>query len=301
MKKRLLHTAISVILSACVKEIPYNPEMNSGPVPAVHCFITPDSILTADCRLTAPFGSKDMPLKAAKFTLFSGGQKRDSTDYTGNGVHRFRSNSLKAGDSFVFSGRVSGMKPFDIRGKVPNAISIDAFDTSRMLVPGTGRAFSINMRFNDPAAFENHYRCYLYKTSFKYIYDYTGILTDSFLKSELISLFSDDPVAIQNNYNNYSSREVIFSDATFNGVNKQMVFYTSDPLLKTARERPVGVSFHLENISKSLFNFYNTRNAHIWQQQSISQLPGRITGNIPGGYGVAGAYTRDFRSVALKR
>ena len=121
------------------------------------------------------------------------------------------------------------------------------------------------------------------------------------MKKEIIALFSDDQAATDNNYNNYSSREVLLSDATFNGISKAIALYTTDPLAKTVGERPVSIEFHLENISKSLYEFYNTRNAHIWQQQSISQLPGNIIGNVPGILGVIGAYSADLRRLKLKR
>jgi len=287
-------------LSGCVKEIPYYPGNLSAPAPAVHCFITPDSIVSADCRLTAPFGSKDMPIANAYFSILKTNQAKDTTIYKGNGIHLFGSNSLNAGDTFIFKGNVNGYT-FSISEIVPGDITINTFDTTRQLIPGIGRAFSVAVRFDDDAVLENHYRCYLYKTGYKYIYDYTGKLSDSFLQKDLISLYSDDLAAVDNDYNNYSSREVLFSDATFNGVKKYMVFYTADLLLKTAAERPTGIEFHLENISKSLCNFYNTRNAHIWQQQSISQLPGKIMGNVPGAYGVVGAYTGDYRKVVLRR
>ncbi len=301
MKNHLFYIAISVVISACVKEIPYNPDMQTSPIPAVHCFVTPDSILTTDCRLTAPFGSKDMPVANAKFSLWKAGQQQDSTLYAGNGIHLFGSNTTKAGDSLIFKGNVPGIQAFEIPLVIPDHAPIKIFDTTRQLIPGIGRAFSVAAWFNDDATKDNYYRCYLYKTAYKYVYDYTGKLTDSFLKKEIIALFSDDLAAAENDFNNYTSREVIFSDATFNGVYKNMVFYTSDRLLKTAFERPTGIEFHLENISKSLFDFYNTRNAHIWQQQSISQLPGKIKGNIPGAFGVVGAYTGDYRFVAIKR
>jgi hypothetical protein len=296
----VFYTASVLILCGCIKEIPYNSDYLKTPLPAVHCFITPDSILTADCRLTAPFGSKDMPIGNAFFSIIKSNTTKDTTIYTGNGIHLFGSNSLKSGDTFVFRGYVNGYK-FDISEIIPKQVFIKNFDTIRQLIPGIGRAFSVAVRFDDDAAFENYYRCYLYKTAYRYIYDYTGKLSDSFLQKDIISLYSDDLAATDNDYNNYSSRELLFSDATFNGVNKYMVLYTSDPLLKTPAERPVSIEFHLENISKSLFNFYNTRNAHIWQQQSISQLPGKIMGNVPGAFGVVGSYTADFRSFVLKR
>lgn len=301
MRIGVLHIVTVIILSGCIKEIPYNPNSQITPLPAIHCFITPDSVLTADSRLTAPFGSKDMPLANARFEIWKSGQRKDTSLYVGNGVHRFGSNAAKAGDSLLFKGDVAGMSPYKIPMVVPGYTPIKILDTTRQLVPGIGRAFSVAIRFNDDAAKDNYYRCYLYKNTYKYQYDKLGKLIDSFLKKEIIALFSDDLAAAENDYNNYTSREVVFSDATFNGVYKYMVFYTSDLLVKTTFERPTGIEFHLENIDKSLYDFYNTRNAHIWQQQSISQLPGKIKGNVPGAYGVVGAYTEDYRRVTLKR
>jgi hypothetical protein len=298
--KNLFHIGILILLSSCVKEVSFDPDKVPS-IPAVHCFITPDSVLTADCRLTAPFGSKDMPVGNANFSIWKFGQYRDTSLYIGNGVHRFVSNSAKAGDTLVFKGGGGAIRPFEIPVLVPGYTQIKTLDTTRQLVPGIGRAFSVAIWFNDDATKDNYYRCYLYKTAYKYVYDNTGKITDSFLKKEIIALFSDDLAAAENDYNNYTSREVVFSDATFNGVFKYMVFYTSDPLVKTALERPISIEFHLENISASLYDFYNTRNAHIWQQQSISQLPGNIKGNVPGAYGVVGAYTGDYRGVSLKR
>ena len=301
MRIGVLHIVAVIILSGCIKEIPYNPNSQITPLPAIHCFITPDSVLTADSRLTAPFGSKDMPMANARFEIWKSGQQKDTSQYMGNGIHRFASNSAKAGDTLVFMGRGGAIQPFEIPVVVPGYTQIKVLDTTRQLVPGIGPAFSVAIWFNDDAAKDNYYRCYLYKTAYKYVYDNSGKITDSFLKKEIIALFSDDLAAAENDYNNYTSREVVFSDATFNGVFKYMVFYTSDLLVKTTFERPTGIEFHLENIDKSLYDFYNTRNAHIWQQQSISQLPGKIKGNVREAYGVVGAYTGDYRRVSLKR
>jgi hypothetical protein len=297
----ITHIIICFSLGACIKEIPYQTDSRYRSLPAVHCFITPDSFVTADCRLTAPFGNKDMTVADARFTIWKAGQTLDSTLYFGNGIHRFTSNILKAGDSFVFNGTISGGQPFSINCIMPKAIPIKTFDTTWNIVPGVGRAFTLLATFNDDAMADNYSRSFLYKTSYRYVYDYTGKLTDSFLKKEIIAMFSDNPAAMENNYNTYSSREVLFSDATFKGMSKLIEFYTTDPLAKTTKERPVSIEFHLENISKSLYEFYNTRNAHIWQQQSISQLPGMIKGNVPGAYGVVGAYTSDFKLIQLKR
>lgn len=242
-----------------------------------------------------------MTVADARFTIWKASQIVDSTIYTGNGIHRFSSKVLRASDSFLFRGSISGGLPFSIACSMPNAISINTIDTTRKLIPGIGRAFNVIVGFNDDAVADNFYRCILYKHSYKYVYDYTGKLTDSFLKKEIIALFSDNPAAMENNYNTYSSREVLISDGTINGMSKLIEFYTTDPLAKNTEERPLSIEFHLENISKSLFEFYNTRNAHIWQQQSISQLPGMIKGNVPGAYGVVGAYTSDFKLIQLKR
>jgi hypothetical protein len=297
----ITYIIIFISLGSCIKEIPYQTDSRYSSLPAVHCFITPDSIVSVDCRLTAPFGNKDMTVANARFSIQKATQIADSSIYIGNGIHRFSSKVLKAGDSFLFNGIITGRQPFSIACAMPGTVTIKTFDTTWKLVPGIGRAYNVLIGFNDDAVASNYYRCFLYKLSYQYVYDYTGNLTDSFLKKDIIALFSDDPAAMDNSYNNYSSRELLFSDATFNGVLKNIAFYTTDPLVRTSMERPVSIEFHLENISKSLFDFYNTRNAHIWQQQSISQLPGIIRGNIPGAYGVVGAYTSDFTFIQLKR
>lgn len=302
MRNWIIHIILTFCLVSCIKEIPYNQSSQTAPGHAVHCFITPDSIIVSDCRLTAPFGSKDVPVADAKFIIqYPSGQIMDSSLYTGNGLHIFKTNTLQSGDSFIFWGNILGQPSFKIPAVIPNAISILQIDTSRQIIPGVGRAFSVVLKFSDNPINNNFYRCFMYKKSYRYVYDYAGNLSDSFLKKEIIALFSNELPVIENDFNNYTSRELLFSDATFNGVNQNMAFYTSDPLIITRLERPVGIEFHIENIDKNLYDFYNTRNAHIWQQQSISQLPGSIIGNIPGMYGVMGGYTKDFKVVNLKR
>lgn len=301
MKHGWFYIAALLLMPGCVKEIPYAGVNNFAQTPVLHCFITPDSLIVADCRRTAPFGSKDAPEPNALFVLKHNTFGTDTASYAGNGLHTFAANPFKWEDSFVLSGSIAGGKTIAVKGVIPNAIQIVNIDTTRALIPGVGKAFAAAVRFTDNAAFDNFYRLFVYKKVIKYVYDYTGRLSDSFATKELISVYCNDLPAAENEYNSYTSREVLFTDQTFNGVKQNLLFYTTDPLLRSRKERPVALEFHLENISKSLFDFYNTRNAHIWQQQSISQLPGNIKGNIPETLGVIGAYSADVRKIELRR
>lgn len=183
MIKNLYHIGTLILLSACVKEVSFDPDTFPS-IPAIHCFITPDSILIADCRLTAPFGSKDMPVANANFSIWKSGQQIDTSLYLGSGIHKFATNSAKAGDTLIFMGRGGAIRPFEIPVVVPGYTQINTLDTTRQLVPGIGRAFSVAIRFNDNAAIDNYYRCYLYKNAYKYVFDNTGKITDSFPKKK---------------------------------------------------------------------------------------------------------------------
>jgi hypothetical protein len=96
----------------------------------------------------------------------------------------------------------------------------------------------------------------------------------------------------RNNYNNYTDYEILFSDETFNGVLSSLEFYNLLPFSNTKTEKTLSVTITLDNLTKALFDYYNSRAAHLWNQRSITQLPGPIQSNIPNGYGVIGGKTQ---------
>lgn len=282
-----------------MKEIPY-PAVTSVPdLPVLHLYLSPDSGLRATCFRLAGLPDPDRPEPNAVLSLYRNSLPKADAVYTGQGIHAFPGNGFLPGDSFRLTGSIAGKTDFTVRGRIPNAVYISGLDTGRQPVPGVGQAFTFRLKFTDSAVYANYYRVFARKVFRSYIYDYKGDLADSIVKTEIISVYSTELPAIENNFNNYTSREVLFSDATFNGVRKEMVFYTTDRLRKTKKEKPLYLEVYLENLEKPLYQYYNTRNAHIWQQQSISQIPGILQGNVKGAYGVVGAYVSDVNRLNL--
>lgn len=297
---RYIACILAAGMMSCVKEVPYKP---IGPVPenpVLHLFISPDSSLVSSCWRVSGLLDKDRPEPGASMVLFRNGVNVATSTYAGNGIYQFGASTYRPGDSFRLSALLPGISPATVRGRLPNDVVITGVDTGRQLIPGVGRAFAMKLKFTDSAAYTNYYRVYLRKSYYQYVYDYQGVLVDSLYKQEVISVYSSELPAIENNYNNYTSREVLFSDATFNGVRNELLFYTADKLMRSRQSRPVAIDFYLENLDKPLYQYLNTRNAHIWQQQSISQIPGVLQGNVPGAFGVVGGLTVDKVHLLLK-
>jgi hypothetical protein len=53
----------------------------------------------------------------------------------------------------------------------------------------------------------------------------------------------------------------------------------------------------IENLDVDLYNYYNSRNAHLWQQSSIIQTPTQVQGNLGSVFGVIGAYSVDAFTI----
>jgi len=214
-----------------------------------------------------------------------------------DGRYTLINNSIKPGDSFTFSCN-HPLASFAISVMRPHLPSIASIDTQTRLNPFVGGTLNFDLRIKDSAAIENYYRLYVEKTVVEYIYDYQNILIDSQIVVDRIPIFGKEIAFIQNDYNKYNSEEILFTDATFNGVLEDFSFYTSDILIKTLKDRPLKVTVKVENLSRALYEFYNNRNAHIWQQKSIIQVPGSVSGNINNVIGIVGSsssFQRTFR------
>jgi hypothetical protein len=291
--------AILLVLS-CRRELTYVQDKNIPDLPVVHAYICPDSGLNIVCRTLAGLLTEDQPISQALFELSQNSQFPLQSNYSGMGIHSFSNNPFKAGDSFFFAGLIGTGKSVFMRGKVPNKIKMTGLDTFRRPIAGVGMAFGVQLKFTDSAAYSNYYRVYFQKRAMYYSFDSADKVTDSTIKVEIIPVYSSSLPAVQNNFNNYTAREVLFSDATFNGVSQTMLLYTTDKLQRSRREFPLSVDVVVECIDKALYTYYNTRNAHLWQQQSISQIPGVVQGNLTGALGVVGAYTLERVRIHFK-
>lgn len=301
MKNRmLLYIMLVFMLTGCVKEIPYNGNPDIPKLPVFHLFIGSDSSVQAECMQSAGMFETVKYIDGSTILAQQNNNAPVPGIQAGNGRYIFPGMKYKSGDIFRLDVGISGFSPFGLEGKVPNKIIIEKTDTGRVLIPGLGISYYMDFRFTDSALYDNYYRFQVYKISYKYSLNNQGQKTDSIKIRELISIYSSALPVAENNFNNYSSREILFSDATINGVQNTMRIHTTEKLMPTAQEKPLLLEIHLQNVEKTLYQYFNTRNAHIWQQQSISQVPGAVIGNLPGTLGVAGAYSEDVKIIQLK-
>lgn len=269
------------------------------PRPVFHIFIQPDSILHADFSRITPITDKGSTVDNGQLTLYKNGAVIGDMIPQGSGRYVFLGNTTNPRDSFKVYGS-DGLYSFFIRGRVPSKIKINSLDTQTQIVAGVGPAFVMDLNFSDSAVDDNFYRILVYRHFYEYSLNSSNQRVDSVLRTRQITLDGSELPFIQNNFNNYTSSEILFSDATFNGTKPTFRLYTPEKVHETLLARTIKLEVVLENLEKPLYDFYNTRNAHIWQQQSISQLPGNVIGNIPNGFGVAAAYTQTRYTVAFQ-
>lgn len=281
-------------LTSCVKDYPLKPSGKMPPLPVYHMFIQPDSDLVSHFSHAADITEKVSDENAGDIAVYRNGILLGAMTAQGGGNYKLPGFKLFPRDSFRVKAS-DGVNIFEVREKVPSKVQIIKVDTVTELVPGVGPAFNLKLKFTDSAIDDNFYRIYIKRYYYAYIFDANNKIKDSVYKAEVISIAGSELPFIQNNFNNYTSREILFSDATFNGTTLELKFYTTENLYARKKGRTEYIQVYLENMNKSLYEYYNTRNAHLWQQQSISQLPGFIQGNINGGYGVIGAFTMSRR------
>ena len=172
--------------------------------------------------------------------------------------------------------------------KIPSRVSVISVASFPLIVDFSGRTTGFRLRFKDSAYIENYYRLWVEENYIKYLVNPLGKITDSVSLVRRIPIKGNELSFIRNPYNTYTTREILFSDETFNGLNKALEFHRSVP--GRLDERTLQYRVVLENLNRELFDFYNLRNAHIWQQSSITQTPTTVRGNIQGVYGILGGY-----------
>lgn len=288
-----------VLQLSCIKEVPLIPSEVPYPSPVVFMFLTPDSGIQCSYSRVAGINRPAPVINNAVIQISKNGVYIGNLLSAGQGRYTFGSNTYQPRDSFsmecLHNGELS-----QVKGVVPSKVVISSADTQTLIIPGVGPAFVIDFSFTDSAIDDNYYRLRLLRHFYKYTLDELNKRTDSVLLAEIINVSGSALPFIQNNFNKYNSREILFTDATMNGTKPLFRIYTPDRVQETLGHRTVSITILLENLEKPLYDYYNTRNAHLWQQQSISQLPGLVTGNVPDGYGVIGAYTTGMFKLNFK-
>lgn len=300
LRKIVPLTFIPLLLFACVSEINVPSSTQTAKGPVVKTLLTPDSTIIAYCSkvvdITSPFYS-EIHANATIKTAYN--RKEESFSLLKPGEYVWKS-TLQAKDSFYFH-YANAEDTFLITDRLPTKIVIAKIDTATQLIPGIGNTQTFTVHFKDSALYANFYRVYVIQKIQKYTLNSAGNIIDSAIAFETMKVDGTELPFLRNSYNSYTDKELLFDDETFNGVEANFEFYNLTPFTNSKSKKLLAHTIVLENITESLYNYYNTEAAHIWQQQSITQTPGMVKSNIPNGYGVVGGFTADVFTILYKK
>lgn len=291
---------LAFVLSACndTSVIPIEDQAPSAQV--VKLILEPNTISTAYCNRTA--GITQPFLLETNVKLWIKPKNKsvwESFGIANPGIYQWNC-SLKPRDSFSL--RYHGiLDSFEIHEVVPSLVVLNAVDTSTSIVPGIGKTQVFTFKFKDSAIYKNYYQIWLKRNYQKYTYTQgNSTPTDSQLISEIMRIDGNELPFIRNAYNNYTDRSILFSDEIFNGVHVEFQCHNLKPWQNSTGEKTLSVELILENLSESVYNYLNTEAAHLWQKQSITQLPNPLFSNVPKGFGIVGAKTSTKRIIVYR-
>lgn len=289
-----LNAFILVVLfagnSSCVKKIDNSEGIPKIEAYYVHAYICPDSSTNIQVGKVSGITEEVQFINDAQVEVFNANKGKRWLLLNKNSGRYLNDCDLNYNDSVLVqitlgSGKISK------KIRVPNAVKIQKvvkYTTSVGFI-GPTRAYRIS--FKDSAYIDNYYRIYLKQMRRKYFEN-----GDSLDFSELVSISGNELPFVRNIYNSYTTKEVLFSDETFNGLKNDLVIYERLPGL-SANEVILSSTVVIENLNEDLYNYYNSRNAHIWQQSSIIQTPTQVQGNLEDVFGVVGGYSVDSYTV----
>jgi len=300
IKNFTLSLLCCLICFGCVTEIKVPSSTQTAKGPVVKVILTPDSTIIAYCSkvvdITSPFYAETQATATLKNSYNTPSQ---SFILLKPGEYIWKSN-LKAKDSFYFH-YANTEDTFEVFDRLPTKIVISKIDTATQLIPGIGNTQTFAVHFKDSALYANFYRLYVVQKIIKYTLNTSGNIIDSSYYIEKMKIDGTELPFLRNSYNSYTDKELLFDDETFNGVEANFAFYNLNPFANSKTQKLISRTIILENTTEALFNYYNTEVAHIWQQQSITQIPGVVKSNIPNGYGVVGGFTSDYYTILYNK
>ena len=289
------------LLSACEQN---NIESINNQIPqsqVIKAIVEPDNTITAYCSrvagITQPYlleSGISIKIKSNKFPT------DQWFNFTQLGIYQWDC-TLKPRDSFIFTYR-GVLDTISVADKIPSAIRLQSVDTSTSIVPGIGKTQVFTIQFRDSAIDKNWYQLLIKRQFIKYIFPAgSTVANDSQLLTETVRIDGNELPFIRNTYNNYTDKSILFSDEIFNGVNAKFQCHNLKPWSNSPQEKTLSVEVILENLSQPLYNYLNTEAAHLWQKQSVTQLPNPLFSNIPNGFGIVGSKTTDRKIIVYPR
>jgi len=298
MLKYLKYCILFMCLQSCIEEVPIVQNSDSPKSLVIHSFIHPDSFVNATVSEVSQITSAYNWINNANLTILSKSKGLFSFGNFGNGNYSMNQNFLP-NDSLKFQITHSLLNDI-IPIKIPSRIRINRLDTFTALISNVGKTKTYRIYFKDSAYNTNYYRIYGIRHFKKYTIDAVLGKLDSFLYEDKLPIGGTEVCFSRNSYNNYTTKEILFSDEIINGTESRLEFYETLPRAISKSIVLYQIDIYLENIDINIFNYLNSRNAHIWQQNSITQLPTSVIGNISNGFGVIGGYTNDVIRIKLK-
>jgi hypothetical protein len=276
---------------SCVDEVPLENAIKEPEALVVHAFFNPDSAVDIHVSRVSNISEPYVWISDALLSL-----KRKNTpnfifQYISDGQY---SGNIKLAPNDSLWVKIQHRIGTDsLELKIPSRLQIKQVDTFTTLVGTVGKTKAYRIHFKDSAYNKNFYRIYGIKTYMKYVLNGSGVKIDSSILTEKMSIGGTEIPFTRNAYNTYSTKEIMFSDDIFNGVKVGFVVHEllNKPL--SSDMKLLFTDIYLENISEGMYVYLNSRNAHLWQQNSITQLPTKVNGNLNKIYGVVGAFTSD--------
>ncbi len=284
----LIGVSILLTFTSCVKELDYQNNQKPGIKASLHTFLNPDSASSIELNRVVNITEKITGIDDAiiEITNVTNSVKSNfvhSKDGTYSGALNIASNDIlnlnvQWDDQQYFAQTI-----------VPNKPLIDTAFSELNFVGSVGYTRLFNFTLTDLAASNDFYRLYLMTKKMVYTLNSNNAIIDSSIIWEKSSISGEEIGFIRNSYNTYTTKELLFSDESFNGLTSSFVFYLTKPN-NESNSKVIQHRIVLENLPLELFDYYNSRNAHLWQQSSITQSPTPLSGNIPKMYGVFSAY-----------
>jgi len=298
MLKYLKYCFLFLGLQSCIDEVPIIQNSNSPQSLVIHTFIHPDSFVFATVSEVSQITNTYNWINNANLSIQSKSKGLFAFNINGSGQYSLNQN-FSPNDSLWFQIKHALLNDI-VSVKIPSRIHIKRLDTFTTLISNVGKTKAYRIYFKDSAYNKNYYRIYGVRHFKKYTIDAILGKVDSFLYKDKLPIGGTEVCFSRNSYNNYTTKEIMFSDEIINGTELKLEFY--ETLSRAVSNTIVlyQIDIYLENIDVNIFNYLNSRNAHIWQQNSITQLPTSVIGNIANGFGVIGGYTDDVIRIKLK-
>ncbi len=298
MLKYLKYCFLIIGLQSCIDEVPIIQNSESPKSLVIHSFIHPDSFVNATVSEVSQITSAYNWINDANLSIWSKSKVLFTLNANGNGKYSMNQNFMP-NDSLWFQVKHSLLNDI-VPVKIPSRIHIKRLDTFTTLISNVGKTKAYRIYFKDSAYNKNYYRIYGVRHFKKYTIDAVLGKVDSFLYEDKLPIGGTEVCFSRNTYNNYTTKEILFSDQIINGTESRLEFYETLPRSSSNSIVLYQIDIYLENIDENIFNYLNSRNAHIWQQNSITQLPTNVIGNIKNGFGIIGGYTNDVIKIKLR-